>query len=131
LRELASGRATPAPIAKGLSRPYSPEDDYQADEFEAVFQMRRRKPVPLGDRPLIVLGAGKRTRPPGTPDSLWFVLQQERDDQVADLSLLSRNSQFVRDSLSGHETQQDNPAIVATAIEDVVRALRTGERLRR
>jgi hypothetical protein len=39
------------------------------------------------------------------------------------LVLLSRNSKLIRDPSSGHGIQTDNPALVATAIRQVIDAV--------
>lgn len=87
---------------------------------------RQANPVPLGSRPLIVLGAGKRPQPPGTPEELWKALRLERDQQVQDLARLSRNSKFVLAPSSSHAIHNDNPELVARAIEEVLEAASKG-----
>jgi len=94
-----------------------------AEELEQIYLSRKIYPEPLGDRPLIVLGAGKRSQPPGTSDRLWKELRQERDGQVRDLAGLSRNSKFILASLSSHAIQNDSPDRVARAIEEVIEAV--------
>lgn len=124
LREQARDRVVPDPRREGpVSTQYNPADDYLAEEFQALYRSRQTNPAPLGDRPLIVLGAGKRPPPPGTSDSLWGVLRRERDQQVRDLTGLSRNSRFVLDTASSHAIQQDNPSVVARAIQEVLEAV--------
>jgi len=130
LREQARDRVVPDPRREGkASTQYNPDDDYLAEGFRALYVGRQANPEPLGNRPLIVLGAGKRPPPPGTSDSLWEVLRSERDQQVRDLAGLSRNSKFVLDSASGHAIQQDNPSLVAHAIEEVLEAATRHARL--
>jgi hypothetical protein len=51
-------------------------------------------PQHLKNRPLIVLGAGKRNQAPGTPDEQWKELRNERDKQIEGLIILSSNSKF-------------------------------------
>lgn len=127
LREQAKGRSVPEPRREGrVSTQYNPEDDYQAEEFQQVYVSRQANPEPLGNRPLIVLAAGKRPAPPGTSEDLWKQLKRERDEQVQDLARLSRNSKFVLDPSSGHNMHTDNPQIVARAIEEVLEALSKG-----
>jgi pimeloyl-ACP methyl ester carboxylesterase len=130
LRELATGRPIPEPVREGRpSTQYNPADDYQAEEFQQIFLSRKADPQPLGNRPLIVLAAGKRPPPPGTPEEFWKKLRQEKDEQKVDLTHLSRNSNFVLDPASGHDIEIDNPQLVAHAIEEVVEAVSTGVRL--
>jgi pimeloyl-ACP methyl ester carboxylesterase len=130
LRELAKDRVVPEPRREGkASTQYNPDEDYLAEECQQLYLSRKANPVPLGNRPLIVLGAGKRPAPPGTSDSLWQVLRRERDEQVRDLARLSRNSKFVLDSASGHGIPQDNPHLVARSIREVLEAVSRGSSL--
>jgi pimeloyl-ACP methyl ester carboxylesterase len=130
LREQATGRVVPEPRRKGAaSTQYNPEDDYLAEEFQQIYLSRKANPEPLGNRPLIVLGAGKRPAPPGTSEDLWAQLRVEKDGQRIDLSRLSRNSRFILDPSSGHGIAADNPQLVARAVEEVVEAVSKGIRL--
>ena len=130
LREQARDRPVPDPRREGkVSTQYNRDEDYLAEEFRDLYLSRRADPEPLGNRPLIVLAAGKRPPPPGTSDSLWGVLRRERDEQVHDLAGLSRNSKFVLDTASGHASQQDNPRLVAHSIEEVLGAAARHARL--
>ena len=123
IRDLAKGRPVPEPKREGApSAGYDPDQDYFADEMEAIHRARVANPVPLGDRPLIVLGAGKRPAPPGTPDTLWNRLRVEKDGQKVDLSRLSRNALFVLATTSTHNIHFDDPTLVARAVEMVVEA---------
>jgi pimeloyl-ACP methyl ester carboxylesterase len=127
LRELATGRPVPEPRREGkVSTEYNPDEDYQAEEFQQIYLSRNANPVSFGDRPLIVLGAGKRPPPPGTAEDLWKDLRWQRDENVLDLAGLSRNSKFVLDPSSGHAIQSDNPQLVAHAIEEVLEAVSSG-----
>jgi len=130
MRDLSAGRSVPAPKLEGkVSTQYDPAEDYMAEEFEQLHRAREAKPAPLGDRPLVVLAAGKRPTPPGTADSLWTRLRKLKDEQQQELARLSRNSRFTVDPTSAHNMQDDDPALVARAIEDVVRAASTKGRL--
>jgi pimeloyl-ACP methyl ester carboxylesterase len=130
VRDLAKRRSVPEPVRLGKpAGAYNADEDFTAEEFERLYLARRQNPQPLGDKPVYVLGAGKRPAPPGTTDSLWALLSPERDAQVKDLATISRNSKFVLDPESGHAIQQDNPQIVAKAILDVLAALAKGEKL--
>jgi pimeloyl-ACP methyl ester carboxylesterase len=127
LREKATGRRVPEPRRDGkASTKYNPDDDYLAEEFQQIYLSRKAKPEPLGKRPLIVLAAGRRTRPPGTSEDLWTRLRVEKDGLKIDLSRLSSNSKFVLDRSSSHAIQIDNPRLVARAIEEVLAALSKG-----
>jgi pimeloyl-ACP methyl ester carboxylesterase len=130
LREQAKDRVVPEPRREGrASAQYNPDEDYLAEEFQLLYLSRQANPVPLGNRPLVVLAAGKRPAPPGTSDSLWQVLRRERDEQVRDLARLSRNSKFVLDTSSGHGIPQDNPRLVARSIREALEAASRGTRL--
>lgn len=127
LREKATTRPVPEPRREGKpSTTYNPDDDYLAEEFEQMFLTRKLNPEPLGKRPLIVLAAGRRSRPPGTSEDLWAQLSVEKDGQKIDLSRLSSNSRFVLDPSSRHAIHLDNPQLAARAIEDVLAAAAKG-----
>ena len=121
LREKATGREVPAPRrAMAGGPPGDPAADYMAEELQQIFLARQTTPQPLGQRPLIVLAAGKRPAPPpGTSMDLWTTMRDERDGQVKELAGLSSNARFVRDDTSGHGIHRDNPSLVAQAIRDV------------
>ena len=130
LREQGTGRAVPKPRIEGpVATKYNPDDDYLAEEFQLIYLSRVGNAKPLGDRPLIVLGAGKRAQPPGTSAELWKELREERDAQVRELAGLSRNSKFVLDASSGHNIQSDNPQLVADSIEEVLKGISKRSRL--
>lgn len=129
IRERSKARVVPEARLTGATTPARSDDDYLAEELQQVYISRRSNPTPLGDRPLIVLHAGKRPAPPGTSEQFWKHLTQEKDDEGMDLARLSRNSKFVRDPLSGHNIHVDNPTLVANAIEEVVTAAIKGTKL--
>src|SRR5262249_5340416 len=123
-------RAIPAVQATMSTSPSPPSDDYWAEELQQMYAARKKTPEPLGDRPLIVLAAGKRsTRPSDTSPDFWNELQKEKDEQIADLVRLSRNVKLVRDPSSGHHIHVDNPELVARSIEEVIQAALQGKRL--
>jgi pimeloyl-ACP methyl ester carboxylesterase len=130
LRELATDRFVPEPRLEGkVSTGYNPDEDYLAEEFQQIYISRRANPQPLGNRPLIVLVAGKSPVPPNTLEELWNKLKQEKDEQKADLARLSTNSKLIRAPSSGHNIHIDNPQLVARAIEEVLDAVSKGTRL--
>jgi pimeloyl-ACP methyl ester carboxylesterase len=130
IRDLSKRRAVPEPVREGKpAGAYDPDQDFTAEEFERLYMARRQTPQPLADKPVYVLGAGKRPAPPGTSDSLWALLRPERDAQVKDIAGISRNSKFTLDPASGHAIQQDNPEIVVKAILEVLQAIAKGEKL--
>jgi pimeloyl-ACP methyl ester carboxylesterase len=94
-------------------------------DFQEVYLARQANPVPLGDRPLIVL-VGTRPEPNvSTPDDIV----REKAAELEDQPRISRNSKLVRDPASGHHIQVDNPTLVAGAIEEVVIAAAKGGKL--
>lgn len=130
LREKAAARPVPEPRREGkASTQYNPDEDYLAEELQQLYLSRKANPVPFGDRPLIVLAAGKRPIPPGTSEDLWAQLRVEKDGQKIDLSRLSNNAKFVLDPASSHAIPADNPRLVARAIEEVLAAASKGVRL--
>jgi pimeloyl-ACP methyl ester carboxylesterase len=135
VREQATGRVVPEPrtaitASKAQTRGYEPAEDYLAEEFQQMYLSRKASPEMLGDRPLIVLAPTRPDPPPpGTSDDLWNELRLEKGDQAMGLVLLSKNSKVVRDPLSGHNIQVDNPQLVARAIGEVVEAAVKGTKL--
>ena len=97
-----------------------------AEEYQQMYLARKANPEPLGNLPLVVLGAGKRAKPPGTSDEKWKELRHERDQQVQDLAHLSRNSRFILDPSSSHAIHNDDPQLVARAIQEVIEAASKG-----
>jgi len=130
LREKAMGKAIPEPqIKDSISPGYDTTADYMAEEFQKMYLSSVKKPQGLGSRPLIILGAGIRQQPPGTPDEQWKEIRNERDKQIRDLILLSKNSKFILDPKSGHSIQNDNPEIVAKAIQMVIHSITSKTKL--
>jgi pimeloyl-ACP methyl ester carboxylesterase len=121
LREKATGKHIPKPQVKdSISVGYDSTADYLAEEFQNIYLSSIKNPQQLGNRPLIILGAGIRQQPPGTPDDQWIELRNERDKQIQDLTVLSSNSKFILDPKSSHQIQNDNPEIVANSIQMVI-----------
>jgi pimeloyl-ACP methyl ester carboxylesterase len=129
-REGAKDRAIP-PVQATMTTSTSPTwNEYWPEELQQMYESRKKTPEPIGDRPLIVLAAGRPpTRPPDTPTDLWNEIQREIYDQRGDLARLSRNSKLVRDSSSGHHIHVDNPELVARSIEEVIWAASQGTKL--
>jgi len=103
-------------------------EDSLGDGARTVAKDRQENPVPLGNRPLIVIGAGKRPQPPGTSAEQWLGMRNERDAHVKELSKLSGNSKFILDPASGHNVEHDNPKLVAKAIQDLVNEISLSRR---
>ena len=89
-------------------------------DFQELYVARQLNPVPLGDRPLIVLDGTRPDPKVKIPDDIAREKAAEPEDQLR----ISRNSKLVRDSSSGHRIHVDNPKLVADAIEEVVTAAR-------
>ena len=130
LREKATGKAIPKPqIKDSISPGYDSTADYMAEEFQNMYLSSVKNPRELGSRPLIILGAGVRQQPPGTPDEQWKELRNERDKQVQDLTVLSNNSKFILDPKSSHSIQNDNPEIVAKSVGMVIHSITSKTKL--
>jgi pimeloyl-ACP methyl ester carboxylesterase len=130
LRDQATGRTVPPARSSGpLSTGYKPDEDYWGDEAQLLYLDREKNPQPFGDRPLLVLAAGKRPPPPGMTEDAYRNIRQAIDENRVDAAHLSRNSKFVLDPNSGHNIQLDDPKIVADAVEEVVAAVKNHARL--
>lgn len=90
------------------------------DGARSAAKARQTDPVPLGDRPLVVIAAGKRAQPPGTSTEQWLEMRSSRDGRVKELTKLSRNSKFILDRASGHNIEHDNPPLIAGVIQQMV-----------
>ena len=98
-----------------LFRCYVPQDDYLAEELAAFYGAWARISHPLGEIPLVVItGTKPRVPPPGLSEA-----QLRADSLRLDLTKLSSRGREVRDPLSGHHVQRDNPALIV----DVVRGM--------
>lgn len=121
LREKATGKPIPKPqLQLAISPGYDTTADYMAEEFQKIYLTTQRHTQQLGNRPLIIIGAGIRNQPPGTPDEQWKQLRAERDRQLRDMTALSGKAKFILAPKSGHNIQDDNPEIVAQAIKMVI-----------
>jgi pimeloyl-ACP methyl ester carboxylesterase len=124
LREKALGKPIPqAQVRDRVSAGYDSTADYMAEEFQKMYLASQSKKSTLGRRPVMILGAGIRKQPPGTPDDQWMQLRAERDQQVESLAALSANATVIFDPKSGHLIQRDNPQIVADAIQQTLKSL--------
>ncbi len=130
LREKAVGETIPKPQLKSnISKGYDSTADYMAEEFQQMFLSSMKNPQQLKNRPLVIIGAGIRNQPPGTPDEQWKELRNERDKQIQDLKVLSSNSRFILDPKSSHSIQNDNPEIVAKSIQMVINSITSKTKL--
>jgi pimeloyl-ACP methyl ester carboxylesterase len=126
IREKAQGAEIPE--ARLLREPVpkvASEVDYFAEELSQLHQNREAEAARLKNIPLVVLGAGVRKAPPGTGEDKWKVLREERDAQVRDLTNLSQNAYLILAPTNTHQIHTENPALVAEAIEWVIK--RVGE----
>lgn len=78
---------------------------------------------------LIILGAGIRKQPPGTPDEQWKQLRSEPERQIQELTILSGNSKFLLDTGSSHFIQNDNPEIFVKSIQMVIHSITSKTKL--
>lgn len=130
LREKATGKPIPKPQVKdSISPGFDSAADYMAEEFQNMYLSSLKKPQQLGSRPLIILGAGIRQQPPGTPDEQWKELRNERDKQIEGLTVLSGNSKFILAPNSSHSIQNDEPEIVARSIQMVINSISSKAKL--
>ena len=131
VREGARGLSIPEPRRANGDTSQADGTYYWPDELQQLHQQRQANPVPFGDRPLIVLSGTRSSEPlGGTSKELWQELTREKDLEKEDLAKLSRNSKLVRDPSSGHHIQTDNPALVVSAIEQVVESVRNKTRIK-
>jgi len=130
LREKATGKPIPKPQVKdSISTGYDSTADYMAEELQNVYISDITNPQRLSNRPLIILGAGIREKPPGTSDEQWTKLRAEREKQVQGLTILSSNSKFILDPKSSHQIQNENPEIVAKAVKMIINSIVTKTKL--
>jgi pimeloyl-ACP methyl ester carboxylesterase len=101
-----------------LFRCYVPQDDYLAEELASLYGAWGKKSHPLGDVPLVAItGTKPRVPPPGLTEA-----QLRADSLRVDLTKLSSRGREVRDSLSGHHVQRDNPALIVDVVRRITNA---------
>ncbi|HEX3919243.1 MAG TPA: alpha/beta hydrolase [Caulobacteraceae bacterium] len=91
-------------------------DELQAAVRATPEEMASAEPGSLGERPLVVLSAGKSAQDPA-----W---QQGWPEAQARLTALSRRGVHLVAELTGHSLALENPRLVSAAAEAVVRAAR-------
>ena len=95
-------------------------DSYLAEELAQMYLQLQRVPVPLGDKPLITIVAGRADHPPnGVNQEQWTALFSEKIDQKRGFAKLSQNSKVVFDANAEHRIQLDAPNTVINAIREV------------
>lgn len=116
-----------------LSQPpkVSRTEGFLAEEFNELYLARVKQPVPLGDKPLIVLLPKFQYGNPlgGLSPEEWKRISDEKRQQKLEFTKLSRNSKLIIAENSGHHIQLDEPQIVIDAIRDVVNAVKHNTRL--
>ena len=106
-------------------------EDFWADELQQMYMERKNTKQPLGDKPLIVLIAGREeNRPQGMAEDDWKKITEEKRQQKLGMGGLSSNSRVVVDPQSGHHVQLDHPDLVVRSIHDVLVAIRSHSRLK-
>jgi pimeloyl-ACP methyl ester carboxylesterase len=102
--------------SRHLFRCYVPQDDYLSEELAAFHGAWASKSHPLGDIGLVVItGTKPRVPPPGLSEA-----QLRADSLRLDLTKLSSRGREVRDSLSGHHVQRDNPALIVELVRSMM-----------
>jgi pimeloyl-ACP methyl ester carboxylesterase len=103
-------------------------EDFWPEELQQLHDERLTNPRPLGEKPLVIIVAGRDEAPdPGmTAQQVaeMRALGAEKRTQKKDLTQLSANARFLIDSASGHNVQLDDPPLVIGAILDEIRAIR-------
>jgi pimeloyl-ACP methyl ester carboxylesterase len=99
--------------------------DFLADELARMFAQREGTKYPLSDMPLIVLTRGIA----GEDEQANRLLLEEHDRLQMDLTSLSTNSKQIIAQHSGHYIQLEEPALVVSAIKQVVTAVRRKSKL--
>jgi pimeloyl-ACP methyl ester carboxylesterase len=120
----------PAPMLADFERNIAALEGLDLKTLLAGFDELRASPRSLGDKPLAILVAGK---PPEGPhvaaEGGAEAVQRRREQAQRELGSLSTNSAIVIVAESGHHVSNDAPEVVIGAINEVVKAARTGERL--
>ncbi|HEX8499406.1 MAG TPA: alpha/beta hydrolase [Pyrinomonadaceae bacterium] len=96
-------------------------EDFWAEELRELHEARALRPRQLGDLPLVSLvGARAGEPPPGVAAAEWARLAAEKRRQKEELAGLSSRGRAVVAVRSGHHIQLDEPALVVSAIRQVV-----------
>lgn len=99
------------------------DDPYWGEEFAEFFDSRKNQKYPLGDIPLVVIGAGQYEQPSNLSTEQrkeWQQLTEEKKQQKADLATLSSNGAFTLDKKSGHQIHLEDPRQVVVSIRGVL-----------
>jgi len=93
-------------------------DEIQAAGRATSDEMTSSPPGSLGERPLIVISAGRLA---ADPEPAW---QQGRAETQARITALSRRGVHIVAETNGHSLALENPRLVAAAVTAVVQAVR-------
>jgi pimeloyl-ACP methyl ester carboxylesterase len=106
-------------------------DDYWPEELQAMYVARAAAPTPLGDKPLVVLVASGKgeSAPPELSAEAWRQLSDEKRAEKVKMADLSHNHELIFAEQSGHHVQLDEPALVISAIRQVVESVRNQTKL--
>jgi pimeloyl-ACP methyl ester carboxylesterase len=104
---------------------------YFEEEFAEVYAARQKQVYALGDIPLAILltKPGYGNPPPGIAAEEWKRINEEKRQQKVEFTKLSRNSKLMVAENSGHHIHLDEPAVVTSAIQQVVGAVRRRTKL--
>jgi pimeloyl-ACP methyl ester carboxylesterase len=107
-------------------------EGFFAEELNELYLARAKEPVPLGDKPLIVLlPKFQYGNPPGElSQEEWKRISDEKRQQKLEFTKLSRNSKLIIAENSGHHIALDEPQVVINAIREVVEAAKHHTKLR-
>jgi pimeloyl-ACP methyl ester carboxylesterase len=102
--------------------------DFFPEELDSLYSEREKSKNPLGAMPLIVMTSTVSEY--GSADEQTKKrLSEDRKRLQSDLLMLSSNSKQIVTEKSGHHIQLDEPGLVIDAIQQVVKASRTGSKL--
>lgn len=112
-------------------------EDYMGEDFAGIFARRQAQNFPLGEKPLIVLLAGKyevpMPPPPGQTAEQWNQQLKERgEDHLRhrrEMEQLSRNGKVTVNPNGSHSMHLDDPDSVVDAIRRVIDAAKNGTKL--
>jgi pimeloyl-ACP methyl ester carboxylesterase len=107
-------------------------NEYGPEELLCLFADRVRRPVPLGNLPLVVLTRSPQKQHAGAaaPTKSQVDRDRERVEGCRSMAAMSSNSIFLVADSTLHELHVDEPQIVVKAIRAVVHSVRTGSKLK-
>jgi len=102
--------------------------DFFPEELDNLYSEREKSKNPLGAMPLIVL-TSLESEYGSADEQTRKRLSEDRKRLQAELLSLSTNSKQIVAEKSGHHIQLDEPGLVVDAIQQVVKASQTGNKL--